>query len=97
MIEDVFEKYNIKLPTIEEADENENPPTIAKFTNGIWDWYVIAGEKLENNDYLLYGLVNGTYNELGTFTLSQIENVSASLTLDFEKTNLYDLLNDLND
>ena len=88
---DVFEKNNIELPTIKEADEKDNPPIVAHFTNGDWSWYVLAGEKLDNGDYLLYGLVDGIHRELGTFTLSQIENVSATLTPDFETIGLYDL------
>ena len=88
---DVFEKNNIELPTIKEADEKDNPPIVAHFTNGDWSWYVLAGEKLDNGDYLLYGLVDGIHRELGTFTLSQIENVSATLTPDFDNIGLYDL------
>ena len=88
---DVFERDNIELPTIEDADEMDNPPIVARFTNGDWDWYVLAGEKLDNDDYLLYGFVDGIHKELGSFTLSQIENVSATLTPDFENIGLYDL------
>ena len=54
---DIFEKNNIELPTIEDADEIDNPEVLAKFTNGDWNWYVVAGDKLKNNDYLLFGLV----------------------------------------
>ena len=92
---DVFEKNNIELPTIKEADEKDNPPIVAHFTNGDWSWYVLAGEKLDNGDYLLYGLVDGIHKELGTFTLSQIENVSATLTPDFDNIGLYDLKSQL--
>ena len=92
---DVFEKNNIELPTIEDADEKDNPPIVARFTNGDWDWYVLAGEKIDNGDYLLYGLVDGIHKELGTFTLSQIEDVSATLTSDFESIGLYDLKSQL--
>lgn len=89
---DVFEKHDIELPTIKDADEEDNPPIVAYFTNGDWNWYVLAGEKLENSDYLLYGLVDGIHRELGTFTLKQIENVSATLIPDFDKIGLYDLI-----
>ncbi|WP_432644903.1 hypothetical protein [Methanobrevibacter sp.] len=78
MSADIFEKNNIRLPTIEEVEEIDNPPVVAHFTNGLWDWYVIAGEKLDD-DYRLLGLVNGDYKEMGTFTLKQLENVSAKL------------------
>ena len=92
---DVFEKHDIELPTIKDADEEDNPPIVAYFTNGDWNWYVLAGEKLENADYLLYGLVDGIHRELGTFTLKQIENVSATLIPDFDKIGLYDLIENI--
>ena len=88
---DIFKENNIKLPTIEETDEMDNPPVVAKFTNGEWNWYVIGGDKLENNDYYLYGVVVGTFKELGMFTLKQIQSVDAILTDDFENICLYDL------
>ena len=92
---DVFEKYGIELPTIEDADAVDNPKIVAKFTTGEWDWYVIGGDKLKNRDYYLYGLVDGIYRELGMFTLSQIQSVGASLSPNFEKIGLYDLIGDL--
>ena len=94
---DIFKENNIELPTIDEADEKDNPPVVAKFTNGEWNWYVIGGDKLENNNYYLYGIVDGTYKELGMFTLKQIQSVGAILTLDFENICLYDLLENKKD
>lgn len=72
---DIFEKKGINVPSIDDADKHDNSAIIAKFTNNKWDWYVVVGDKLENGDYLFFGLVNGLYKELGTFTLSQLENV----------------------
>ena len=92
---DVFERNNIELPTIEDADEMDNPPIVVKFTNGQWNWYIIGGDKLDNGDYLLYGLVDGMEKELGKFTLKEIETVSATLTPDFESIGLYDLKSQL--
>lgn len=88
---DIFKKNNIELPTIEDADKIDNPEVLAKFTNGDWNWYVVAGDKIKNDDYLLFGLVEGMYVELGTFTLNQLNDVSATLTSDFDKIGLYDL------
>lgn len=73
----------------------DNPLIVAKFTNGDWSWYVIAGNKLDNGDYALFGLVDGIEREMGTFTLSQIEDVSATLTPDFESIGLYDFKKEL--
>ena len=93
---DIFEKNNIQLHSIEEADGKDNPPVVAKFTNGEWNWYVIGGDKLENNDYYLYGVVDGTYEELGMFTLKQLQNVDAILIPNFEDIYLYDILDKKN-
>ena len=96
MDKDIFEKNNIQLPSIEEADEKDNPPVVAKFTNGEWNWYVIGGDKLANGDYYLYGVVDGTYKELGMFTLKQIQSVDTILIPNFEDIYLYDLLDKKN-
>lgn len=95
MTMDFFEKHNIELPSINDADAKNNPPIIAKFTNGQWNWYIIGGDKLNNGDYLLYGLVDGMEKELGKFTLKEIESVSATLTSDFDSIGLYDLKSQL--
>ncbi len=87
---DIFKKNNIDLPTIEDADEINNPPVLAKFTNGDWNWYVVAGNELDD-DYLLFGVVEGLHKEMGTFTLSQLETASAILTFDFDNIGLHDL------
>ena len=91
MANDYFSEQGISLPSIDDADAKENPPIVAKFTNGEWNWYVIGGDKLNNGDYLLYGLVDGIERELGKFTLKEIQNISATLTPDFENISLYDL------
>ncbi len=91
MTMDFFEKHNIELPSINDADAKNNPPIIAKFTNGQWNWYIIGGDKLDNGDYLLYGLVDGMEKELGKFTLKEIQSVSATLTSDFDNIGIYDL------
>ena len=85
---DIFEKHDINLPSIDEADAKDNPPIVAKFTNDQWNWYIIGGDKLDNGDYLLYGLVDGMEKELGKFTLKEIETVSATLTPDFDSIGL---------
>lgn len=89
---DIFKDNNIELPSIEEADEKDNPSVVAKFTNGEWNWYVIGGDKLKNNDYYLYGVVDALYKELGMFTLNQIESAGAILTTTPKNIHLYDLL-----
>lgn len=91
MTMDFFEKHNIELPSINDADAKNNPPIVAKFTNGDWNWYIIGGDKLNNGDYLLYGLVDGIEMEFGKFTLKEIQSGSATLTSDFDNIGIYDL------
>ena len=89
-----FEDNQIPLPTIKEADNQDNPLAIAHFNNGEWDWYVIGGDKLDNGDFYLYGLVNGYDKELGMFTLKQIQDVGAILDEDFSPIGVYDIYED---
>lgn len=93
MTYDVFEEFKIVLPSFEEADNEENPLALAHFTNGAWDWYVIAGKKT-TDDYMLLGLVNGIEKELGFFTLKQIEDVGAMFDIDFEPIGVFDIYED---
>lgn len=95
MSNDYFSEHGITLPSIKDADAKENPPIVAKFTNGNWNWYIIGGDKLDNGDYLLYGLVDGIEKELGKFTLKEIQSISATLTDNFDNIGLYDLKNQL--
>lgn len=89
-----FEDKGIKLPSIKEADNQDNPLAIAHFDNGEWDWYVIGGQKLDNGDFYLYGLVNGFDKELGMFTLRQIQDVGAEIDEDFSPIGVFDIYED---
>ena len=89
-----FDKLGMELPTIEEADNQDNPIAIAHFTNGEWDWYVIGGKELSNGDLYLFGLVNGYEKELGMFTLKQIQNVGAILDDEFQEIGVFDIYED---
>lgn len=70
------------------STKNENDPLVrVKFFDpyGSWKWYVIEGSRLEQgnatilegkeypNDMILYGLVEGFENELGDFSLTELE------------------------
>ncbi len=54
----------------------EEKKIICKFFNpcGIGVWYVIEGQK-EGDDFLFWGLVELFEQELGTFTLKELESV----------------------
>lgn len=89
-----FEDKGIKLPSIQEADNQSNPLAIAHFDNGEWDWYIIGGQRLDNGDFYLYGLVNGFVKELGMFTLRQIQDVGAEFDEDFQAIGVFDIYED---
>jgi len=68
-----------KLPKLY-TNENKKPeetPIIIKFFHPLsnWTWYATEGEKQEDGDWMFFGLVRGMENELGYFTLSQLQSV----------------------
>jgi len=71
-----------KLPKLY-TNENKKPedvPVVVKFFFPIsgWRWYVTEGEEQEGGDWMFFGLVRGTENELGYFTLSELESIKVS-------------------
>lgn len=86
--------YGKELPSVENVDNQENPLAIAHFSNGKWDWYVLGGEELDNDDFYLFGLVNGIDKELGFFTLKQIQDVGAIFDEDFSPIGVFDIYPD---
>lgn len=75
------------LPKLGSTATEKNPLVMVKFFDpyGFWVWYVIEGSRLEEgdaiildgqeypNDVLLFGLVKGFENELGEFSLTELE------------------------
>jgi hypothetical protein len=75
------------LPKLGSTRNEEDPLVRVKFFDpyGSWKWYVIEGEMFEKgnatildgkeypNDIILYGLVEGFENELGDFSLTELE------------------------
>jgi hypothetical protein len=61
-----------------EKDKPENVKVLVKFffPAGNWTWYVTEGEPQNNGDWLFFGFVRGFENELGYFTLSELEEVT---------------------
>ena len=66
-----------KLPKLYSQGNVSNPKIIVKFFHPLsdWTWYVWEGERQENGDWLFFGLVDGHEKELGTFLLSQLEEI----------------------
>lgn len=92
---DIKETIKNILPSLDLVDEQENPQAIAHFTNQQgWEWYIIAGKPLENNDFYLFGLVNGYEKELGFFTLNQILQTRAVYDIDFKPIGVFDIYPD---
>lgn len=92
---DIHETIDKILPSLDLVDEYENPQAIAHFTNPQgWEWFVIAGRKLNENDYYLFGLVNGYDKELGYFTLNQILQAGAVYDMDFTPVGVFDIYPD---
>lgn len=64
-----------KIPPMDSVD-SDNPKIAVKFFDPFssWTWYVIEGEKQEN-DWLFFGYVKGFENELGYFRLNELQSV----------------------
>lgn len=91
----LYETIKRILPSLELVDEYENPQAIAHFTNQQgWNWFVLAGQPLGNDDFYLFGLVNGYEKELGFFTLKQILQVGAVYDIDFKPIGVFDIYPD---
>lgn len=92
---DIKETIRNILPSLDLVDEYDNPQTIAHFTNPRgWEWFIIAGKEMENEDFYLFGLVNGFEKELGFFTLNQILEAGAVYDIDFKPIGVFDIYPD---
>lgn len=92
---ELYETISKILPSLDLVDEYENPQAIAHLTNPRgWDWYILAGQHLGNDDFYLFGLVNGYEKELGFFTLKQIIDVGAKYDIDFKPIGVFDIYPD---
>lgn len=77
-----------KLPKLR-TNERKNPneiPIIVKFFCpwNQWTWYATEGEA-RNDDYLFFGFVRGNFDELGYFTLLELESVTGLGGLKIER------------
>ena len=50
-----------------------------------WTWYVLEGQETDDGDWLFFGLVQGFEEELGYFSLSELENIRGTLGLPVER------------
>ncbi len=67
------------LPQVgaQEDKKPEDVPVIVKFFHPLsgWAWYVTEGREQDDGDWLFFGLVRGFENELGYFSLRELESV----------------------
>ena len=77
-----------KMPKLyaNEKKKAENIPVIVKFFNpcGSWTWYATEGSR-EGDDYIFFGYVRGFENELGNFSLNELQSVKGPLGLGIER------------
>lgn len=67
-----------QIPKLYSNEDVENPKIAVHYFNpcGSGDWYVLEGEKQADGDWLFFGFVKGLgFDELGYFTLSELESV----------------------
>ena len=82
------EELKKKMPKLR-ATENKKPeeiPIICKFFDptGSWTWYCLEGE-VRGDDCLFYGFVRGFENELGYFSLKELQSVKGRFGLGIER------------
>jgi len=73
------------IPDLYATEEQTNPLCHVKlFTpDSNWTWYIMEFSKTDRDT--CYGYVQGLENELGYFTLSELENVHGALGLGVER------------
>ena len=82
----------MKIPKLYETEEQKDPIAHIKLFIDGWTWYVIEIDKSDYNT--CYGLVDGFEQELGYFSLSELESISdsyglkAELDISFKPTKL---------
>lgn len=74
-----------RIPPLYSNEKADDPTVQAKWFEPRtgWRWYATEGEG-ENDDWMLFGLVKGFEDELGYFTLSQLEQFGAEYDRHFK-------------
>ena len=91
LINSEIEETLLQKSLFQADKEGSNAKVIAKFFNplGKERWFVTGGDKLPNGDWMLYGLVYLLEWEIGTFLLSELENITLNYNLKIERDILY--------
>ena len=72
-----------QLPPLGASERNADPIVLFKFftPDSNWTWYAIEFD----GDDIFFGLVDGFDEELGTFSLSELESLTGPLGLHVER------------
>jgi hypothetical protein len=75
-------QLKIKIPPIGSQDQAFDPMIICKYFDpaGSWVWYVMEGEERGDGTFEFFGFVVGESQELGYFTLRDLETAKTGLT-----------------
>lgn len=73
-----------KLPALYSTENIKDPMVMCKFftPDGSWSWYVLEYDK---NNQIFFGYVSGFENELGYFSLQELEAIRGNLGLEVER------------
>ncbi|WP_425449483.1 DUF2958 domain-containing protein [Dethiothermospora halolimnae] len=71
-------KERLGVSALYEQEDKEDPTVYVKFFDifSNWTWYVMESREQEDGDYLFFGFVAGMENELGYFSLRELESVN---------------------
>lgn len=80
-----IENQLAKYPLYSQDSKGENAVAICKFFLQGYTWYVLEANKIGNDDFEFFGIVDGQYKEYGYFTLSQLQNLRGRFGLTVER------------
>lgn len=84
-----IEKRLEKFPIYSQDGKGEEATIVCKFFCPInpWTWYVLEGQKMDDGDYELYGLVINGHGEreYGYFMLSELQEIKLPFGLGIER------------
>lgn len=80
------EELRASLPSLYGQEKNKDPQIYAKFftPDSNWTWFVMEGSP-EEDDFIFFGYVFGHVEELGYFSLKELESVCGCMRLPIER------------
>lgn len=84
-----IEQRLAKFPLYSQDGKGDEATIVCKFFSPInaWTWYVLEGQKTDDGDYELYGLVINSHGEkeYGYFMLSELQKIKLPFGLGIER------------